>query len=138
MQGDSRSSSGATRCPACPDVSISSVFRDKNRRAIGKSQAHWTDSKIETPGAQPAVVRPGGGDGDAHAVPVRVIARLHRHLLRLRAPHQYMSRAVGGTQSVMITMSLICAHHQYMSGKVGESQSVMITMSLICAPMGTM
>jgi hypothetical protein len=27
-------------------------FRDKNRRGIGKSQSIWTDSKMETPGAQ--------------------------------------------------------------------------------------
>eukprot|EP01047_Picozoa_sp_COSAG01_P024983 COSAG01_NODE_1561_length_9917_cov_5.742514_12_plen_175_part_00 len=30
----------------------SSIFRDKNRRDIGKSQSMWTDSKTETAGSQ--------------------------------------------------------------------------------------
>jgi hypothetical protein len=29
----------------------SSIFRDKNRRDIGKSPSIWTDSKMETPGS---------------------------------------------------------------------------------------
>jgi hypothetical protein len=30
-----------------------SIFRDKNRRDIGKSQSIWTDSKMETAGSPP-------------------------------------------------------------------------------------
>eukprot|EP01047_Picozoa_sp_COSAG01_P079316 COSAG01_NODE_14998_length_1386_cov_11.425796_2_plen_101_part_01 len=33
-----------------------SIFRDKNRRDIGKSQSTWTDSKMETASAHPASV----------------------------------------------------------------------------------
>jgi hypothetical protein len=35
----------------------SSIFLDKNRRDIGKSQSIWTDSKMETAGSRGVAVR---------------------------------------------------------------------------------
>jgi hypothetical protein len=44
---------GAERIPSgAGEAATASIFRDKNRRDIGKSQSMWTDSKMEMPAAQ--------------------------------------------------------------------------------------
>eukprot|EP01047_Picozoa_sp_COSAG01_P021015 COSAG01_NODE_1206_length_11242_cov_29.405905_8_plen_188_part_00 len=49
------------RCSGAPGLALparpfpSSIFRDKNRRDIGKSQPTWTDPKMETAGAPAAM-----------------------------------------------------------------------------------
>jgi hypothetical protein len=44
---------GRQDCPHTPVQAFPpSIFIDKNRRDIGKSQSKWTASKMETPGAR--------------------------------------------------------------------------------------
>jgi hypothetical protein len=61
------------RTPARPFPS--SIFLDKNRRDIGKSQSIWTDSKMETAGSRRG--QTGGGAADVLPVLEHLSRRLH-------------------------------------------------------------
>eukprot|EP01047_Picozoa_sp_COSAG01_P083943 COSAG01_NODE_17794_length_1123_cov_141.639648_2_plen_160_part_00 len=81
----------------------SSIFQDKNRGDIGKSQPKWTTSMMETPGARAGVARVaalgvqrgdgGGGHGAGEA-------DRHQHRVDLQQPAAPPEREGGGGHGV--------------------------------------